>query len=105
MVDQMGRLFHQGPDEQGDDEKPTQQGRVTEWTRAGLLARPCRWSRGPLTGVGRGGSLLASLNLTGVFPGARFAYHEAGPLPTSRRTSCVRTSLAENSCRPWGWAP
>jgi hypothetical protein len=42
MVDQMGRLFHQVPDEQGDDEEPTQHGRVTEWTRAGFLARPCR---------------------------------------------------------------
>ena len=27
----------------------------------------------PLTGVGRGGSLLASRNLTSIFPGARFA--------------------------------
>src|SRR4029450_12308689 len=93
MADQMGRLFHQVPDEQGDDEEPTQHGRGTEWTRAGVLAGACGWSRGPLTGVGRGGSLLASLNLTGVFPGARFAYHEAGPLPTSGRASCVRPAL------------
>jgi hypothetical protein len=28
MVDQMGRLFHQIPDEQGDDDEPTQHGRA-----------------------------------------------------------------------------